>query len=103
MDTLFAVTTPLEYTIRTTKTYWQYLVKVKHPCMSNKEDVVKESLKSPDKICKSTIDSTVYLYYRRIEHLYCVVVKHNQTTKGGFLITAYPTDKIKEGEAIWTK
>jgi hypothetical protein len=33
--------------------------------------------------------------------LYCVVVRHEGME--GFLITAYPTDKVKEGEVIWTK
>jgi hypothetical protein len=30
-----------------------------------------------------------------------VVVK--QVGMKGFLITAYPTDRVKEGELIWTK
>ena len=102
MDILFSVTTPLRYTIHTTKEYWQYLVKIKHPCMAKKEKIVKEILKSPDKIYKSILDNTVHLYYRKIERLYCVIAKHN-TPKEGFLITAYPADKIKEGEIIWTR
>ncbi len=70
--------------------------------MAEKEDMVKEILNHPDRICKSTVDETVYLYYRKIERLYCVVVKQT-SSKEGFLITAYPADKIKEGETIWTK
>ncbi|MFH1129081.1 MAG: DUF4258 domain-containing protein [Candidatus Omnitrophota bacterium] len=103
MNVFFTITTPLGYTIRTTKTYWQYLIKVKHPCMLNKEGVVKEVLNNPDKVYKSILDDTVYLYYRKIERLYCVVAKHSPH-KEGFLITAYPTNKIKEGgEIIWIK
>ena len=70
--------------------------------MTNKEKIVKEILENPDKVCKSNLDNTVYLYYRKIERLYCAVVK-NLTSKEGFLITAYPTEKIKEGEIIWTR
>jgi len=103
MDTFFAITTPLGYTIRTTKKYWQYLIEVKHPFMADKEGVVKEVLKNPGKVCQSILDDTAYLYYRNMERLYCAVAKHTPSSKEGFLITAYPTSKIKEGELIWTK
>ena len=103
MDTLFAVITPLGYSIRTTKTYWQYLINVKHPCMADKQETIKQILEDPDKICRSAIDDTVYLYYRKMERLYCAVAKHNPADKNGFLITAYPADKVKEGEVVWKK
>ncbi len=32
---------------------------------------------------------------------FCVVVKHLE--QEGFLITAFPTKGMKEGETIWTK
>ena len=44
---------------------------------------------------------SVFLYYKQEDKLYCVVVRHEGVE--GFLITAYPTDKVKEGEIIWTK
>ncbi|ODS33222.1 MAG: hypothetical protein SCARUB_01613 [Candidatus Scalindua rubra] len=50
---------------------------------------------------KSSIDEEVFLYYKKYDRLYCVVAKHIE--KDGFLITTYPTDKVKEGETIWTK
>ncbi len=34
----------------------------------------------------------VFLYYKKIDKLYCVVAKHEG--EEGFLITAYPTDKV---------
>jgi hypothetical protein len=46
-------------------------------------------------------DEKVFLYYKLQDKLYCVVARHEGTE--GFLITAYPTDKVKEGEIIWTK
>jgi hypothetical protein len=101
-DVYFTIATPLGCAIHATKTYWEYIVKVKHPSMLNKEDIVKETLKQPDKIYKSTVDESVYLYYRKIDRLYCIIVKH-KSLKEGFLITAYPTDKIKEGELIWKR
>jgi len=55
----------------------------------------------PDEIRQSKIDKDVFLYYKQYDRLYCVVVKHEGMK--GFLITAYPTDKIKEGDVIWTR
>jgi hypothetical protein len=45
----------------------------------------------------------VYLFYRsrRNRRWVCAVSKKQGRT--GFLITAYPTDAIKEGEKIWPK
>ena len=55
----------------------------------------------PDEIRQSKIDKDVFLYYKHYDRLYCVVVRH--AGMEGFLITAYPTDKVKEGDIIWTK
>jgi hypothetical protein len=69
--------------------------------MENKEDIVKEALQYPDEVRQSKIDKDVFLYYKQFDKLYCVVVKH--LGQEGFLITAYPTEGMKEGETIWTK
>ena len=100
-EILFEVLTPLNAKIRTTREYWNYVVNFKHRPMKNKEDIVKETLSNPDKIYKSKIDQNVYPYYHQFDKIYCVVAKHFGEV--GFLITAYPTDKIKEGEIIWKK
>jgi len=97
----FEITTPLGIKIRTTKQYWDYLINIKHRVMKGKEKIVKETLSNPDEIRKSKTDEDVFLYYKKIDKLYCVVAKHEE--KGGFLITAYLTDKVKEGERIWIK
>jgi len=81
--------------------YWEYLVTFKHQVMKDKVDVVKSVLQMPDEIRKSKLDKDVFLYYKQFDKLHCVVVKHTGTE--GFLITAYPTDKVKEGDVIWTK
>ena len=45
-------------------------------------------------------DSRVYLFYRTEGAYYmCVVVK--RLNGEGFLVTAYVTDTIKEGEHLW--
>jgi len=97
----FSLKTPLNIEVRTTVQYWEYLVTFKHPVMKSKEDIVKSVLQMPDEIRQSKTDKDVFLYYKQYDKLYCVVVRHAGTE--GFLITAYPTDKVKEGDVIWTK
>jgi hypothetical protein len=47
-------------------------------------------------------DPTVLLFYRRgILHWVVAVTKRAYDT--GFLVTAYQTDAIKEGESIWPR
>ncbi|MEW6376360.1 MAG: DUF4258 domain-containing protein [Thermodesulfobacteriota bacterium] len=93
--------TPLNVEVRTTTGYWDYLITMKHPVMKGKEDMVKAALQFPDEIRQSKTDKDVFLYYKQFDKLYCVVVKH--IGMEGFLITAYPTDKVKEGDSIWTR
>jgi hypothetical protein len=95
------VKTPLNVEVRTTVSYWEYLIAVKHPIMKGKEDIVRDILHFPDVIRQSRTDRDVFLYYKQSDKLYCVVVRHAGTE--GFLITVYPTDKVKEGDVIWTK
>lgn len=97
----FSVKTPLDIEVRTTVQYWKYIVTIKHPVMKNKDDIVKTVLQTPDEIRQSKMDKDVFLYYKQFDRLYCVVVKH--IGMEGFLITAYPVDKIKEGEIVWIK
>lgn len=100
MDFYFETKTPLRVVVRTTKSYWNYLIEKKHPPMEGKEKIVIETLSQPQEVRRSSIDADVYLYYKQFDRLYCVVAKHQGSE--GFLITAYPTDKVKEGEIIWT-
>jgi len=95
------VKTPLHVNVRTSAKYWEYLIAMKHPVMKGKKDIVEAVLQFPDEIRQSNTDKEVFLYYKQSDKLYCVVVRH--VGKEGFLITAYPTDKVKEGDTIWTR
>lgn len=100
-STLFPVLTPLGFSVRTTADYW-VLIEAKHPKLRGRLAEVAQVLHVPEEIRRSQRDPTVYLFYRADQrrHL-CAVVKR---VKGeGFLITAYPCDKIKEGDVIWPK
>jgi hypothetical protein len=100
-EVFYLARTPLNVEVRTTAGYWDYLITMKHPVMKGKEDLVKVTLQFPDEVRQSKTDKDVFLYYKRFDKLYCVVVK--QIGMEGFLITAYPTDKVKEGDSIWTR
>lgn len=97
----FSVRTPLNIEVRTTVQYWEYFVSIKHPVMRDKENIVKSVLQMPDEVRQSKTDKDVFLYYKQSDKLYCVVVRH--TGIEGYMVTAYPTDKVKEGEIVWTK
>jgi len=102
-DLLFQVLTPLNFSVRVTRSYWEYIVTVKHPVMAGREDEVKEALQNPDEIRVSRSDPNVCLFYKskKINRWVCAVTK--RLNSEGFLITTYPTDAIKEGTKIWPK
>jgi hypothetical protein len=98
-DYLFSVRTPLGFSIRTTVDYWA-LIEVKHPKLRGRIQDVIHVLTHPDHVCQSTQDARGYLFYRAEQHhLLCAGVK--RLNGEGFLITAYPCDKVKEGEKLW--
>ena len=100
---LFEVPTPLGFRVRVTRSYWELIITVKHPVMAGRENDVKDALENPGEIRQSRIDPAVYLFYKpeRIGRWVCAVAK--RLDDEGFLITAYPTDAVKEGEQIWPK
>ena len=71
--------------------------------MAGRETKVQEVLQNPDEIRVSKRDPSVYLFYKseKIGRWVCTVTK--RLNGEGFLITAYPTDAIKEGRKIWPK
>jgi hypothetical protein len=100
-ETLFEVLTPLGFRVRVSRAYWDLIVTIKHPVMAGREQDVKETLQNPSEIRQSKGDLAVYLFYKaeRLKRWVCAVAKRLDGT--GFLITAYPTDAVKEGELIW--
>jgi hypothetical protein len=99
---LFGVVSKLGVFVRVTYRHWQLITEQKHLEIKGKEEEIIEAIKNPSEVRLSKKDPTVYLYYRkRGKYFYCAVVKH--LSRDGFLITAYLTKNIKEGERIWTK
>lgn len=59
---------------------------------------LEECLKHPVEVRKSKYDEETRLYYARFKETYlCAVVQ----IQDGFIMTAYTTDAIKEGEEVW--
>ena len=57
---------------------------------------------APEEVRRSRRDEGVLLFYRRHgAHWLAAVVR--RLNGDGFLVTAYRTDRIKEGEPIWPR
>lgn len=100
---LFEVFTPLNFSVHVTEDYWNIIVTIKHPVMKGREDDVRLVLSDPDEIRHSIKDETVYLFYKMQHHRRWICAVTKDASGHGFLITAYPTDNIKEGKLVWKK
>lgn len=94
---VFEALTPLGFSVRVMRRRCELIVTAKHPVMAGRENTVKVTLEKPDEIRQSRTDAQVLLFYKAeaTRRWTCAVVK--QLPEKGFLITAYPTDAIKEG------
>lgn len=102
VDLAFDVATPLGFLVRCTHAQWVRITTVKHPPMMGRLDDVIATLSDPDEARRSVRDRDVILFHRHVEPRWvCAVAKRDGVT--GFLITAYPADKVKEGEILWKK
>ena len=99
---MFEVLTPLGFTVRTSLNYWQRLI-VKHPNIEGLDHLVQQALTSPDEVRSSSKDNDVLLFYLTLKEKRWVVAVARRLNGEGFLITAYQTDAIKEGELLWHK
>ena len=102
-DILFGARTPLGFTVRVTRAYWTVITTIKHPAMAGGESEVRAVLETPEQIRRSKTDGNVYLFYRSRRNRRWVCAVSKQEGLFGLLITAYPTDAIKEGEKVWPK
>lgn len=98
----FEISTPLGFTVRTSENYWQRLI-AKHPDIADLEDFVQQTLADPDEIRRSSRDKRVLLFYLARSERRWVVAVARRLNGYGFLITAYQTDAIKEGESTWRR
>ncbi|HXI11048.1 MAG TPA: DUF4258 domain-containing protein [Thermoanaerobaculia bacterium] len=103
-DLLFEVRTPLGWSVRAGRQQWLRISTIKHRTMAGKENEVRQVLRDPEQIRRSRKDAAVYLFYRPLRpgRWICAVAK--QVDNGsGFLVTAYSTEAIKQGETVWRR
>ena len=62
-EPFFEVVSKLGRRIRTSKSYWDYIVSVKHPSMGGLDGLVKGSLAEPTEVRRSKRDQSVHLHY----------------------------------------
>ena len=78
-----------------------------HPEMKGQIGLIGQTLASPDKVVRSRTDPLVELFYRFYQSTpvtkkyLCVIVKSIESDH--FIITAYFTDSVKQGEVLWKK
>jgi hypothetical protein len=101
-EPLFEVMTPLSFSVRTSLDYWQRIL-IKHPDLVDRLEDIKAALQNPTEIRCSQRDPNVFLFYSLVRVNRWVVAVARQLNGDGFLITAYRTDAIKEGERVWPK
>ena len=98
---LFDVLTPLNFKVHCYQDYWQRKVVASHPVMQGRVEDVKRALAEPVEVRLSQTDEEVYLFYTSDEkRLVCAVARAEG--EDGFLITAYPADRMKAGKTVWT-
>jgi hypothetical protein len=99
---LFVVSTPLDFAVHCYRDYWERKIVAQHPVMQGREQDVIAALQFPMEVRRSRWDTDVFLFYTQDSiRMVCAVAR--KLDADGFLITAYPTDKAKEGERIWTR
>lgn len=100
---LFEVLTPLDLRVRISRRRWELISTVKHPVMADGEARVRAALEGPDEVRQSRTEPKMLLFYKAEspKRWTCAVVK--RTNGEAFLVTAYPTDAIKEGVRTWPK
>jgi hypothetical protein len=76
-----------------------------HPELAGMEEQIAAALGSPAQVMQSISDPDAALYYLPQadtpfgDKWLCVVVKYE--ADGGFVLTAYLTDKVKKGTQLW--
>jgi hypothetical protein len=90
--------------IRLTEERWRHILSRAE--MLGMEEAIEQTLLHPQVVRQSNTDDAVYLYYRYRENTQvgdkwlCIVVKYLEDD--AFIITAYLTDKLKQGEQTWS-
>ncbi len=101
---VFRVSSLLGYSVVLTRNHWREIVRFKHPAITAFESETRQCIEEPYLIRSSAKDPDVHLYYLQLElekHV-CVVVAPSDADEY-FVVTAYLTNRIKQGDELWKK
>jgi len=102
---VFEVLSKLEKTVRLDEDRWKHILE--HPEMANQLDKLKETLINPDEVRRSTYDTSVWLFHKLYTNTPIttkyLLVAIKVLNEEGFIVTAFFTDKMKRGKAIWRR
>lgn len=101
--TILDEATPLGHRVVLTRDRWREIVRFKHPALAGHEAEVRTCVRDPDIIRVSGQDADVHLYYRRSDGGHLCVVVGGENPQERFVITAYFTESLKQGPALWTR
>jgi len=78
---------------------------LEHKEMINQLELIKDTLKLPEKIVESKYEKEVRLYYKfysktPVTEKYLIVIVR-LTSDDNFILTSFFTDKIKKGRILW--
>jgi hypothetical protein len=69
-ESYFEVVSCFGKTIRTTKSHWELITRIKHPEIYGREEDIKTCLSDPLEVRKSSEDEDVFLYYKEGETIW---------------------------------
>ncbi len=93
----------LDGVVRLTEERWKHIEEKKRRGELRPDiDLITKTLEEPDEIRESKHDSGVRLYYRAHGNRWSVVVI-KRGLQDSFVLTAYITDRIKQGGLLWQK
>lgn len=103
-DLLFEVKDVFGRTVRTTKSYWEKIKKIKHRELHYGINEVKKTLADPDEVRRSVTDETILIYAKKVGKYDILVIAVKVLNGEGFVVTVYQTKEYKQkGEVVWQK
>jgi len=107
---LFRCKDPLDYFITLTSKCWFNHILKEHPIMGQFLSMVKNTIRNPDYIYQSKIDSNCHLHFNRTSHtkygsfFILVVIEKKEDKLKGYVKTSFPVFNLKKGGLlIWKK
>jgi hypothetical protein len=101
VDLLFEVRTPLGFSVVVTRTRWELIATTKHPVMRGRESSADWRWSIRRRFARAEAMRRYSSSTRRRPPRRWVCAVTRRCRDRAFLVTAYPTDAIKEGIRVW--